>query len=120
MEHLAVSASHRGRRNRPVQQNVWAEDGKLTQKQFSRMLPVYLPVMDMAYGRLKKAIGTGHDPGMPSDEDTVQALLEGTGGDGGHGLPAEVRKALDDVHKGGRAHADSGKREPDREPDAYV
>jgi Putative bacterial sensory transduction regulator len=100
--------------------DVWVEDGKLTQQQFSRMLSVYLPVMDMAYGRLKKTIDTGHDPGMLSVEDAIRGYLEGAGGGGGSGLPDKVRKFLDEMHKSGKTPDGPGKREPEREPDAYV
>lgn len=78
--------------------DVWIEDGKLTQQQFSRMLHNYVPVVDMAYGRLKKTIETGHDPGEKSLEDMIGAVLEG----GGSGLPQKVRELLDKVRRGGR------------------
>jgi Putative bacterial sensory transduction regulator len=99
--------------------DVWIEDGTLTQRQFSRMLSVYLPVMDMAYGRLKKAIETGHDPGMPSLEDALTAALERGGAEAGRDLPDKIRKLLGELPEGDKS-PDSGAREPGSESDDYV
>ncbi len=57
--------------------DVWIEDGTLTQQQFLRMLSVYLPVIDMAYGRLREAIETGQDPGMANIEDMLGRMRRG-------------------------------------------
>jgi hypothetical protein len=91
--------------------DVWIEDGTLTQQQFSRMLHVYLPVMDMAYGRLKKTIETGHDPGEQSLKDMLGTVLEREG----KGLPKKTRDLLKKLRRKGGPK--SGEREDE---DVYV
>jgi hypothetical protein len=91
--------------------DVWIEDGTLTQQQFSRMLHNYLPVMDMAYGRLKKTIETGHDPGEQTLEDMLGSVLEREG----KGLPKKTRSLLEKLRRKGRPK--SGEREDE---DVYV
>jgi hypothetical protein len=80
--------------------DVWIEDGTLTPQQFVRMLSVYLPVMDMAYGRLKATMETGRDPGDPSLEDLVATATGGGAGAGG-AVPDKVRRLLDELRKKG-------------------
>ncbi|OFV84235.1 MAG: hypothetical protein A2W26_09655 [Acidobacteria bacterium RBG_16_64_8] len=91
--------------------DVWIEDGALTQQQFSRILHVYLPVTDMAYGRLKKTIETGHDPGERSLEDMLGAVLEREG----KGLPKKTRDLLKKLRRKGGPKG--GEREDE---DVYV
>jgi hypothetical protein len=87
--------------------DVWIEDGTLTQQQFTRMLSVYLPVMDLAYGRLTTTMETGRDPGDPSLEDVVAAATGGADAGGGAGggadgtVPDKVRRLLDELRKKG-------------------
>lgn len=71
--------------------DVWIEDGTLTSGQFARFLGVYLPVMDLSYGRLQRTIATGTDPGPMRPEDL---LAEAGAPAGGAGLPDKIRGVL--------------------------
>jgi hypothetical protein len=59
--------------------DTWLMDGKISWKQFERMLDNYFPAIDLNFGRLKKIIETGEDPGERR--------------------PGELPKALDDLIK---------------------
>ena len=75
--------------------DLWLEDATLTQKQFSAMLHVYLPAIDLAHARLTTTMETGRDPeagggsggnsgGNSGDSlRRLQSLLGGSGGPGG-------------------------------------
>jgi hypothetical protein len=67
--------------------DVWLEDGTLTQKQFSGMLHVFLPGIDMSHARITKTIETGTDPGEMKPEDLMAAA--------GAALPPELRAVLE-------------------------
>lgn len=72
--------------------DVWVEDGALSPQQFSRMMHVYLPVMDMAYGRISATIETGRDPGEVRPEDLGRGAPEGS-------LPGKIREVLDQLRR---------------------
>ena len=94
--------------------DVWLMDGKLTQQQFSRILHNYLPVIDMAYRRLEKAIETAHDPGDMGLEDLVDAMGEAAG----TRLPEPVRRLLEKLRGKGDAETDAD--DDDDDDDMYV
>jgi len=53
--------------------DMWIVDAGLTTRQLDRMIKSFVMSMDMAYGRLKKTIETGTDPGDLSLEDMIAA-----------------------------------------------
>jgi hypothetical protein len=75
--------------------DVWVEDSTFTKSQFNRMLYVYLPVIDMTFLRLTKAMETGHDPGQMRPED----MLAGSGSGGG--LSEQIQALLAEIGAGG-------------------
>ena len=85
--------------------DAWLEDGKVTQKQFERMVQNYMPTVDMGYSRIKTAMDTGSDPGEAD-------LLERLGAAAGD-LPPELRALLDKLRGGGKKGDDD-----DEEPGA--
>lgn len=93
--------------------DVWIEDGILTKAQFSRMLSVFLPVIDMAYARITKTLETGTDPGAMNIEDMLPSRQPGGGS-----LSDKVRILLDEIRKGGKGSGDTGAAsEPGSEPE---
>lgn len=54
----------------------WLMDGKISWKQFERMLDNYFPAIDLNFGRLKQIIDTGADPGEKKPGDLPEALDE--------------------------------------------
>jgi hypothetical protein len=76
--------------------DAWLMDGTLTQQQVHRMFANYLPVIDLAYSRLRLAMETGKDPG-----DAEPAIV--IGGVGGlSGLPPVLRRLLERLMGGGK------------------
>jgi len=63
-------------------------DSKLTQGQFKRMVEIYLPALDLSYGRIKTTMETGKDPG-DLDPQEVARRLAGSGS-----LPKAVEDLL--------------------------
>jgi len=43
--------------------DLWVQDGAVTEGQFKIMMITYLIALDHAYGRLRRALDTGKDPG---------------------------------------------------------
>jgi hypothetical protein len=56
--------------------DTWLMDEKISWKQFERMLDNYFPAIDLNFGRLKKIIETGKDPGEKRIGELPQALDE--------------------------------------------
>jgi hypothetical protein len=73
--------------------DAWLMDAKLTQEQFRRIMANYTPMVDVAQMRLRKTIETGADPG----EIDMMAVAMAQMADGE--MPAEMRKALEEVLK---------------------
>ncbi len=97
--------------------DVWIEDGTLTAAQFSRLLSIYLLVVDSAYGRLHTTFETGKDPGDTPLKDTFGGERTGpeahpSGGDVGD----KVRKLLEQL----RGAAPSGSKPGEAPEDEYV
>jgi hypothetical protein len=69
--------------------DIWLQDNTVTQNQFSRMMSNYLPVVDMAHLRIRKAMETGQDPG--DAEPDLSALLSS--------LPPELRELAEKLKR---------------------
>jgi hypothetical protein len=66
--------------------DVWLEDGKITQKQFSEMVHCYVSAIDFNNTRIGRTIDTGTDPGELKPEDILA---------GASGLPPDLRETLE-------------------------
>ncbi|MBN2575716.1 MAG: YbjN domain-containing protein [Deltaproteobacteria bacterium] len=71
-------------------------DGTLTGGQLHRLLGGFLPTLDENVPRLRQILETGKDPGTPSREQVLRAMLDGV-----PGMPPELRELLEKM-KGGR------------------
>ncbi len=92
-----------------VYADAWLQDGTLTQSQFGRMMNNYLPVLDVSYGRLKKTMETGEDPGEDDPATTLASALGGSGAS----LPPELAKLVEKLQgKGKKPPEDEGKKSP--------
>jgi len=89
--------------------DTWIVDGDLTPAQFQRLIHSYFSGIDMHYPRIAKTIETGKDPGPPDLLAAVERSM-------GSGLPAEMRKLLEDLVKKLKPGADDKKKEEPVEP----
>jgi len=61
-------------------------DSDLTQNQLARIMNNFMPTIDIAYGRIRRTIETGNDPGDPDEAELSRRVAEasrqrGPGGD---------------------------------------
>lgn len=73
--------------------DAWIMDGKLTQKQFNRMLANFMPAIDVNRRRLRDTLETGNDPGEVTPEQAVGDLLRD------ESLPTTLRKMLEKLKR---------------------
>ncbi len=79
--------------------DVWLEDATLTQQQFSGILHLFIPGIDVNHKRITETIETGTDPGEIRPEDMVDAASR---------LPAKLRELLEKLARGEKVEEPGG------------